>query len=98
MAPSKTNRPVVVTTAHRGVFFGNLNGDDASAKVVTITDAQMCVYWSSDVQGVVGLATSGPSRSCKVTPAAPKITLQDVTSVMEATPEAAKAWAERPWR
>jgi hypothetical protein len=97
MTASK-KRPVVVTTEHRGVFFGMLNGDDPAAKVVTITDAQMCVYWSADVQGVVGLATSGPSKSCKVTPAAPKITLQGVTAVMEATKEAAEAWKARPWR
>lgn len=95
---ARTKRPVVVTTEHRGVFFGMFNGDDPEAKVVTITDAQMCVYWSADVQGVVGLAASGPSKNCKVTPAAPKITLQGVTSIMEATDEAAQAWRNRPWR
>ena len=94
----EAKRFVVVTTEHRGVFFGNLNGDDPTSKVVTITDAQMCVFWTADVQGVVGLATSGPSKSCRVTPAAPKITLQGVTAVMEATPGAAEAWRKRPWR
>lgn len=87
-----------MTTEHRGVFFGMLNGDDPEGTVLSLTDAQMCVYWSSDVQGVLGLAASGPSKSCKVTPRVPKITLQGVTSVMAATPEAAKAWGERPWR
>lgn len=99
MAAKKTEgRPVVVTTEHRGVFFGYLNGDDSNGKVVSITEAQMCVYWSADVQGVIGLAVTGPSKSCKVTPAAPKITLQGVTSVMDATDDAAKAWKVRPWR
>lgn len=96
--PSKSEKPVVVTTEHRGVFFGNLNGSDPESKVITITEAQMCVYWTSDVQGVVGLATSGPSKSCRVTSPAPKITLQGVTAVMDATPEAAKAWRSRPWQ
>ncbi len=96
--PSKSDKPVVVTTEHRGVFFGNLDGSNPESKVVTITDAQMCVFWTADVQGVVGLATAGPSKSCRVTPAAPKITLQGVTAVMEATPEAAEAWRKRPWQ
>lgn len=96
--PAKTKQPVVVTTEHRGVFFGYLgSGQDRESKVVTITDAQMCVYWSADVRGVVGLAMSGPSTQCRVTPAAPKMTLQGVTSVMDATADAEAAWQARPW-
>lgn len=95
---SKAKRPVVVTTEHRGVFFGDLDGEDAESKVITLTGAQMCVYWTTDVQGVVGLAVTGPSKGSRVTPAAPKITLQGVTSVMDATKEAAEAWRARPWR
>lgn len=96
--PTKKLQSVVVTTEHRGVFFGMLDTNDETAKVVTIKDAQMCVYWSADVQGVLGLASTGPSKSCRVTPKVPKITLQGVTAVIEATPEAAKAWSERPWK
>jgi hypothetical protein len=88
--------PVVVTTAHKGVFFGYLTGDRES-KTAELTRAQMCVYWSSDVRGVLGLAATGPSRLCKVTPAVPKMTLQDVTGVMDATPEAVTAWQGKPW-
>lgn len=97
--PATKARPVVVTTEHRGVFFGNLvNGQDAEAKVLTITDAQMCVYWSADVRGVLGLAATGPSKSCRVTPAVPKITLQGVTAVVDVSDEAVTAWRERPWK
>lgn len=95
--PAKVKRPVVVTTEHRGVFFGNLNGSSDTDKTVTLTDAQMCVYWSADVKGVLGLAATGPSKSCKVTPPVPKITLQAVTAVMDATDEAVSAWGQRPW-
>ena len=95
--PTTKTRPVVVTTEHRGVFFGNLNSSDDTDKTVSLTDAQMCVYWSADVKGVLGLAATGPSRSCKVTPPVPKITLQAVTAVMDATTEAEKAWQARPW-
>ncbi len=96
--PTTKTRPVVITTEHRGVFFGNLNGDDLAAKTLTLLNAQMCVYWSSDVKGVLGLAATGPSRACRVTPAVPKIVLQGVTAVMDATPEAVKAWHSKPWQ
>lgn len=92
------SRPCVVTTEHRGVFFGFCEAEDTTARTVTLTEAQMCVYWSSDVQGVVGLAVSGPSKSSRVTPPAPRLTLTGTTAVMDATEDAVKAWKERPWR
>ena len=90
-------RPVVVCTEHRGVFFGNMNGSSDTDKTITLTDAQMCVYWSQDVKGVLGLAATGPTKGCRVTPVVPKITLQDVTAVLDATEGAVKAWQGRPW-
>lgn len=96
-AASKT-RPVVVTTEHRGVFFGHLTADsDRGSKTITLADAQMCIYWSSGVKGVLGLAATGPLKDCKITPAVPRITLQGVTAVLDATDEAVKAWQDRPW-
>lgn len=90
---------VVITTAHRGVFFGLLaEGADRNAKTIDLTGVQMCVYWSADVQGVTGLAVSGPSRSCRVTRPVPGVTtLQDVTAVFDATAEAVTLWQGRPW-
>ena len=93
---SKKLIPLVVTTAHRGVFFGY--GKVTENKTIRLEKAQMCVYWSSDVRGVVGLASSGPSGSCKIGPPAPAITLHDVTSVMEATKEAEDKWKGQPWK
>jgi hypothetical protein len=91
-------QPVVVTTLHKGVFFGFLNGDHArDAKTIELADAQMCVYWSSDVQGVIGLAATGPTSRCKVTRPVPRMTLQDITAVIDATGEAVKLWQDRPW-
>lgn len=58
---SKNNDvPLVVTTAHRGVFFGFAKPTEN--KTIRLRDAQMCVYWSADVKGVLGLASKGPSR------------------------------------
>ena len=92
-------KPVLVTTAHRGVFFGYVSADsDLTAETLRLERAQMCVHWTADVRGVLGLAVSGPSANCRVGPAVPAITLQKVTSVTETTPEAANAWAGAPWR
>lgn len=91
-------RFVVVTTAHRGVFGGYLEADTADdAKSVTLTDAQMCISWSADVKGVLGLAVTGPSKSCRVGPAVPRLALNDVTAVIDATEKAEKAWVRQPW-
>ena len=97
-AKPPTERHVVVTTEHRGVFFGAIDGQDDTATTIKLTEAQMCVYWATDVHGVVGLAANGPSKSCRVTPPAPAITLHGVTSVMDASPEAVTRWRERPWK
>jgi len=89
---------VVVTTSHRGVFFGQLAGD-RDGTTVCLTAAQMCVYWSADVQGVLGLASDGPTRTCKVTRPVPgTTTLHDVTAVLDATAGAVSKWQQdRPW-
>jgi hypothetical protein len=88
--------PIIVTTAHKGVFFGY--GIPTKDKTIRIENAQMCVYWSSDVKSVVGLAATGPSKSCRVGPPAPAVTLQDVTAVIEVSTEAEKAWKLQPWQ
>lgn len=93
---SKTKSvPLVVTTLHKGVFFGY--GTPGANKTIRITEARMCVYWSPDVKSVVGLAANGPTKGCKVGPAAPAMTLQDVTSVMEVSAAAEAKWKEEPW-
>lgn len=88
-------QPLVVTTAHRGVFFGY--AEPTTEKIIKLEHARMCVYWSNDVKGVVGLASVGPSEECRIGPAAPAITLQDITSIMEVTPEAEAKWNQQPW-
>ena len=91
----KTDKYLVVTTLHKGVFAGY--GTPTNNKTIRLTQARMCVYWSSDVKSVVGLASSGPTLGCKIGPAAPAITLHDVTSVMEASEESKIAWEKGPW-
>lgn len=92
---AESERPVVVTTAHRGVFFGYATETDGEQ--IALQRARLCLYWSADVKGFMGLAATGPSKSCKVGPAA-DITLRNITAVLAVTPEAVKAWESAPWR
>lgn len=90
-------RPVLVTTQHRGVFFGYLAGDPAKEKV-TLTRARNCLYWSADTKGFVGLAERGPTSGCRTGPAVSEMTLFDITAVLACTPEAVARWEESPWK
>lgn len=96
MSKAKANgkRAVVVTTAHRGVFFGYAT--DTDGEQVALAGARLCIYWSADVKGFMGLAASGPSKNCRVGPAA-DITLRNITAVIEVTSEAAAKWEAAPW-
>jgi len=98
MAAKKTEksgeRPVLVTTEFRGVFFGYAT--DTSGETIKLRAARNCLYWSSDVKGFEGLAANGPTKSCRVGPAA-DIELRKITCVAEVTPVAVKAWESEPW-
>lgn len=87
-------RPVLVTTAHRGVFYGWATNTDG--ETIKLARARNCIYWSRDVKGFIGLAATGPTASCKIGPAA-DIELRNITSVSEVTPAAVEAWEKSPW-
>jgi hypothetical protein len=88
-------KAVLVTTAHRGVFFGYAT--DVTGSTIKLRSARNCISWSSDMKGFLGLANPGPSKSCKIGPAA-NIELRDITCVAECTPEAVAAWEAAPWK
>lgn len=87
-------RPVLVTTAHRGVFFGY--AQETKGETIELNRARLVVYWSADVKGFMGLAANGPSRNCKIGPPA-DIELRAITSVVEVTTEAVRRFEEAPW-
>ena len=92
---SKTKeRAVLVTTAHKGVFFGYAT--ETGGNTIKLRAARLCVYWSSDLRGFMGLASHGPNKNCKVGPAC-DIEVRDITSVSEVTPEAVNKWEASPW-
>ena len=88
-------RAVIVTTEHRGVFFGYAT--DTDGEQIKLRAARLCVYWSADLRGFMGLASVGPSKDCKIGPPA-DITLRAITSVVEVNPDAVAKWEAAPWR
>lgn len=87
-------RAVVVTTVHRGVFFGYAT--DTSGETIKLRNGRNCLYWTREVKGFIGLATTGPLKDCRVGPAA-DIEIRNVTSVVDCTDAAVKAWEGAPW-
>ena len=91
---ASNERACVVTTEHRGVFFGYAT--DTDGETIKLRASRLCVYWSSDVKGFMGLAANGPTKSCRIGPPA-DITLRKITAVLEVTPEAVEKWTAAPW-
>ena len=88
--------PLMVTTAHRGVFFGY--GEPSDAPTIRLERVRMCLYWPETNKGVMGLASEGPLEGARVGPPAPVVLLRDVTATMEVSPKAVKRWEAAPWR
>ena len=83
----------LITTQHRGVFFGRLADDaDITARTLTnICDARMAIYWGT-TKGVMELANSGPTSKSRIGAPAKIDVLHDVTAVFEVSPEAEEKW------
>jgi hypothetical protein len=86
------NKPVLVTTEFRGVFFGYVKDEKKLPDEITLTDVRNCIYWSSDVGGFLGLASNGPTSGCKIGAKVPELRLFKITSVTPVSEEAAKKW------
>lgn len=87
-------RAVIVTTAHKGIFFGYAS--ETGGPIIKLSRARLCVYWSADLHGFMGLASQGPNENCKVGPEA-DIELRDITAVIEVCKAAVTKWEKAPW-
>lgn len=90
----KNERAVVVTTEHRGVFFGYAT--DTGGAIIKLRAGRNCLYWGAGVHGFVGLAATGPDKQSRVGPSA-DMEIRAVTAVLVATPAAVAAWEAGPW-
>ena len=82
-------RPVLVTTEFRGVFFGYAT--ETGGDTIKLRGARNCLYWSKSVGGFVGLAERGPDANCRIGARA-DLELRKITAVFEVSEAAAKKW------
>lgn len=85
-------KQVLVTTAHRGVFAGEIADDqDITAKSMPLKNARMAIYWGT-TKGVMQLCATGPTSSSKISAPADIPVLHDITAIFDITPEAWAVW------
>ena len=90
----ENERAVLVTTVHKGVFFGYAT--ETSGATIKLRAARLAVYWSADLRGFMGLASMGPNKQCKIGFPV-DMELRDITAVVECTPQAVENWERGPW-
>jgi hypothetical protein len=95
--PNRHGKAAIVTTTHRGVFFGYLNEYTPGDAIVHLKQARCCISWPTEQRGFVGLASDGPKRGARIGPAALEMELRDITAVLICSDEAVKAWESAPW-
>lgn len=85
-------KPILVTTAHKGVFAGEVPAtQDMSAKAFPLKNARMAIYWGT-TKGVMELAETGPTSKSKISAKADVPMLHDITAVFAITGEAWAKW------
>jgi hypothetical protein len=85
-------RPVIVTTVHKGVFFGEVeeNADTTGSQIV-LHNCRMAIYWGT-TRGLWQLAETGPTSTSKISALSQRVELRDITAVLDVSPAAAEAW------
>lgn len=89
--PAK-ERPVLITTTYRGVFFGYAT--DTSGETIRLSRARMAMRFGT-TRGVMELCETGPTPKSKISARA-DLELRGVTAVMEVSDSAASQWESAP--
>lgn len=86
-------KSVILTTEHRGVFFGQV-ADDADLTTKTLKDiknARMAISFGT-TKGIMELAETGPTSNSKIGAPADIEVLHDITAVISVSDEAREKW------
>jgi hypothetical protein len=88
MTKMQEERPVIVCTEFRGVFFGYTKA--TTGDTITLRSARMAIYWGT-TRGVMELAETGPTSKSRISARA-DIEVRKVTAVFEVATLAVAAW------
>lgn len=96
---SKTKeKAYVVFVEPRIVLFGYSTEENLRSDKPMLKNARLCVYWSKETRGQLGLAERGPQEGSRVTP---QVTEHHICTKVEAfipcTERATKQWESEPW-
>ena len=85
-------KAILITTLHRGVFFGEVPSDqDMTARTMALKNAR-CAISHGTTEGVAELASKGPNADSKIGAAADIEAIHDITAVWAVTEKAQAAW------
>ena len=86
-------KKVLITTAHRGVWYAEVAADkDLTTETLTdLKNCRMAIYWGTS-KGLHELCETGPTKSSRISAVADIPVLHKVTAVFAVTDKAAEAW------
>lgn len=85
-------KPILISTAHRGVFFGFVPDDqDVTARTMALKQARCAIYWGT-TKGLAELAESGPTAKSRIGAPADLEAVHDITAVWAVTDKACEKW------
>ena len=85
-------KSILVTTAHRGVFYGEVPDEqDLTQTTMALKNARCAIYWNTKT-GVAELAELGPNSKSKIGAKADIEALHDITAVWSISDKAKEAW------
>ena len=86
-------KKVLITTAHRGVWYAEVATDaDLSTETLkNLKNCRMAIYWGT-TKGLHQLCETGPTNNSKISAPADIEVLHKVTGVFSVTDKAAEAW------
>ena len=92
MTKTIKQKPVLITTEFRGVFFGYIKDDKKLPAQITLTGVKNCISWSSDIGGFLGLASVGPNNNCRIGKRVSELTLYKITCTVPVEDAAVEKW------
>ncbi len=85
-------KAVIITTEHRGVFFGFVEDDaDLTQKTLGLKDAKMAIKWRT-TKGIAELAEIGPNENSLIGAKANVPVIHNVTAVFLVSKKAEEKW------